>query len=317
MFILLQYNKPLKIFFCIMMINEQLSKMKDLMHRLDNPYGKSPLTEAIAERNVKTADEFFDILDDMHGGKFMCLGYVTGANLNVPKVQRRNPETNRMKGYANYSVFAEGEEEIGAVVKVTTYNYQWQTRESVKNAYSKYKTDANAIHAKYGLDPIGDKPQDWKSKQTHGEHGVEVYSGNDEKKFGNTYNPQNTKKARKKSHTYAIGTDGHIIREIPEETLLQYLVKRQDSKAVKQLKAMNAEEERIAAFIKEIDDLGMEYRNFESSSVLFIAATVNGEKLVFLNDRLQRCVEGINIAPEDFLKIARERYNIDVEQTMP
>ena len=80
---------------------------------------------------------------------------------------------------------------------------------------------------------------------------------------------------------------------------------------------MNAEEERIAAFIKEIDDLGMEYRNFESSSVLFIAATVNGEKLVFLNDRLQRCVEGINIAPEDFLKIARERYNIDVEQTMP
>ena len=303
-----------------MMVNEKIDKMKDLMHRIEhNPYGRSPLTEATAEivRNVSTADEFFDMLDQMHGGKIICLGYVTGTNLAMPnKVQRYYAPTNRKRSYNDYSPLAKDGEEIGSVVRVTTYNYNWRTRQSVADAYGEYKTNANNIYAEFGVDPIADRKQDWKTKQEHGENGVEVYSGKDEKKFGNTYNPQNVAKAKKKSHTYAIDMEGHIIREIPYEDLVQYYAEKGDSKQVKQLRAMGAEEEQVQSMIDKINALGMEYKNFESSKVLFIAATIDKQPKVFINNKLQRIVDDINIAPEDFIKIATERYNVDIEQVL-
>ena len=75
---------------------------------------------------------------------------------------------------------------------------------------------------------------------------------------------------------------------------------------------MNAEEDRIQEYIKRINDLKFKYINFESNSILWIAATVNGEKIVYINDALQRTVDGIDIRPEDFRAIARERYNISL-----
>ena len=50
-------------------------------------------------RKVKSSNEFFDILDKIGNGKFVSIGYVTGANLNVPTIKKKNPLTNRMKGY--------------------------------------------------------------------------------------------------------------------------------------------------------------------------------------------------------------------------
>lgn len=58
----------------------------------------------------------------------------------------------------------------------------------------------------------------------------------------------------------------------------------------------------------------MSYRNFESNSILYIAATVNGEKLVYINDRLSRAVNDININPSDFIAIAKERYSQDIQE---
>lgn len=55
-------------------------------------------------RKVKSSNEFFDILDKIGNGKFVSIGYVTGANLNVPTIKKKNPLTNRMKGYPDYTV---------------------------------------------------------------------------------------------------------------------------------------------------------------------------------------------------------------------
>ena len=74
-------------------------------------------------RKVKSSNEFFDILDRIGNGKFVSIGYVTGANLAVPTVKKKNPLTNRMKSYPDYTVFKDNDEnEIGALVKITTYN---------------------------------------------------------------------------------------------------------------------------------------------------------------------------------------------------
>ena len=38
-------------------------------------------------RILKTPNEFFDIMDQMGDNKFVSIGYVTSANLDMPKVK--------------------------------------------------------------------------------------------------------------------------------------------------------------------------------------------------------------------------------------
>ena len=71
---------------------------------------------------------------------------------------------------------------------------------------------------------------------------------------------------------------------------------------------MNAEQSTIDAFIKDVDSLKMTYQRFEYNSILYVAATVDGQKIIYINDKLMRNVEGIDINPQDFIKIAKERY---------
>ena len=56
-------------------------------------------------RTIKSSDEFFDLLDTIKGGCFVTIGYVTSANVELPIIKRKNPLTNRMKGYNDYSQF--------------------------------------------------------------------------------------------------------------------------------------------------------------------------------------------------------------------
>lgn len=76
---------------------------------------------------------------------------------------------------------------------------------------------------------------------------------------------------------------------------------------------MGAEEDKIQEYIKKMTDLKFKYVNFESKSILWIAATVDGEKIIYINDDLQRAVDGIDIRPEDFREIARNRYKITLD----
>ena len=128
-------------------------------------------------RRVASSEEFFDILDRIGNGKFVTIGYVTGANLDVPTIKRRNPETNRMKGYPDFSVFgAEGENEIGALVKITSYNMRYLNRETVGKKYGEYKNAANGIRGNFGLDPIANK-ESYKQGTSWSPNGPELYKG--------------------------------------------------------------------------------------------------------------------------------------------
>ena len=66
--------------------------------------------------------------------------------------------------------------------------------------------------------------------------------------------------------------------------------------------------------LKKINNLKFNYKNFESHSILYIVGTINGEKMIYLNDKLQRCVNDIDINSQDFLEIAKERYQKDLAQ---
>ena len=263
-------------------------------------------------RQVKTSNEFFDILDRIGNGKFVTIGYVTGANLNVPTIKRKNPETNRMKGYPDYSVFMdEGDGEIGALVKISSYNMRYLNRTTVGKKYGEYKDAANAIRGEYGLDPIADK-EGYKQGTSWSENGPELYKGQNDALASHSYNPQNVFGVKPKGVVYSVDKEGHIMKAIPEDKIKDYLGKKREVSGVAALRKMGMEEEKIKEFVKRMDDLKFRYINFESNSILWIAATINGEKIVYINDNLQRAVDGINIRPEDFREIARERYKVDL-----
>lgn len=263
-------------------------------------------------RRVASSEEFFDILDRIGNGKFVTIGYVTGANLNVPTIKRRNPETNRMKGYPDFSVFgAEGENEIGALVKITSYNMRYLNRTTVAKKYGEYKNAANGIRGNFGLDPIANR-ESYKQGTSWSPNGPELYKGQNTELQSHSYNPQNIHGVKPKGIVYAIDTEGHIIKALSQEQIKPYLKAKREIDGVAALRKMGAEEEKIQDYISQINNLKFKYINFESNSILWIAATINGEKIVYINNNLARAVDGINIRPEDFRTIARERYQIDL-----
>lgn len=263
-------------------------------------------------RRIATSNEFFDILDRIGNGKFVTIGYVTGANLNVPTVKKKNPLTNRMKGYPDYSVFTdEGDGEIGALVKITSYNMRYLNRQTVGKKYGEYKNSANAIRTNFGIDPIADR-ESYKQETTWSPNGPELYNGKNSDLQSHSYNPQNLYGVKPKGIVYAVDTDGHIMKELSQEQIKPYLKAKREVDGVAALRKMGAEEERINDYISQIQNLKFSYKNFESNSILWIAATINGEKIVYINDNLARAVDGIDIRPEDFRAIARKRYQIDL-----
>lgn len=264
-------------------------------------------------RRIAQANEFFDILSSMKGGTFATIGYVTGANLAYPQVKRKNPETNRMKGYDDYETFGKsmGESgEVGGVIKLTSYTLNWSTPDSIAKAYGKYKTDVNAIRGEYGLEPTQDR-ESYKSTQAYGDNGVSTYSGNNQDLSTHSYTAQNIHGARIKGMYYLIGVDGRIIRELTKDELKDYFKKSGEVSGVSTLRKMGVEEEKIKEYIERVKALGMSYKNFEASSILYMVASVNGEKIVYINENLIQNVRGINIEPSEFTKIAKERYDID------
>ena len=263
-------------------------------------------------RRIASPNEFFDILDRMGDNKFVTIGYVSGANLNVPKIKKLNPQTNRMKGYDDYSSF--GEEEIGALVKITSYNMRYRKRDAVAKQYADYKNSANSIRGEFGLEPIADKGTTYKDRMNYGEQGIDLYKGDNDSLQGHSYYGQNTYGVKPKSIVYCVGTDGHIIKALDKEQIVPYLKAKREVDGVSALRKMGVEDERIQDYISKMQGLKMSYKNFEANSILWIAATVQGEKIVYINDNLARTVNDIDINPQDFIAIAKKRYAQDLQQ---
>ena len=147
----------------------------------------------------------------------------------------------------------------------------------------------------------------------HG-NGIGVYGGDNEKLQGHAYAPQNTYGSKKKSYVYAIDSDGHIMAELKLEQVKPYLKSKGQVSGVAQLRKMGKEENDIQKYIEQINGLKFNYRNFEYNSIAYIVATVNGEKLIYINNNLNRVVDDVGIDKNDFLAIVKERYSKDLEE---
>lgn len=303
----------------------EMARMKSLINRMEKrmtPYEavldeEKMLSEVYTPKDVivKTPDEFFDIMDQSGAGRFFTIGYVFDTKI-APKVKRMDPVTNKMKPYDDYSVLGEGSEDIAAIVSLVSYNRQYQHGDKVASEYAASKERENAIRRKYGVPEIASKTNDYKDTIDYGQHGVNIYAGSDEAKQGNTYHPINVhpSKTRIKKRYFAIGKDGHILRELDEKTIKPYLKKKSGNSGANALKKLGRDEEEIKRYMDEVDSIGMRYINPKSDSILYIASSIGKQKIRYINDNMRRKANEIDVVPEDFLKIARERYNIDSQE---
>lgn len=304
------------------------ARMRSLMERMDTPHTHTQallseermIEEATAPtRKLKSAEEAFDILDKIGNNLYVALGYVSGADMQT-SIKRKNPATNKMKSYPDWEKVSKhvGIKGVSGIIKVTVYNFRYNNTKSMDALYKKFNKDQNDIRAKYGLPPTGHKG--YTDTMNYG-NGIKSYAGSKEKLAGHTYSDQNTYNCRKDPYYYPIdgngnaykGADGKPIA-LDKKQIVDFLknTERSDS-GVNALKKMNAEQSTIDAYLSEINSLKMFYQRFEYSSILFVTATVDGQRIVYINDKLMRNVEGIDINPQDFIAIAKERYAESLE----
>lgn len=274
-------------------------------------------------RRIATADELFDILSSIKGGVKTTIGYVTGANLNLPEIKMKNPATNRMKGFHDYETFgrAIGEDgEVGGIVKLTSYSLNWQTPDSYKKGYVKYKQGFDALRDEFGIEPT-ERRGGYTKKQEFGDKGVTIYGGENDEISDHSYTRQNIYGAKIVSTYYLVDMEGHIVREMDKSELVDFLnTKRPEVSGVKALRDMGADDARIQDYIRREADLKFKSQVFETSHILYIVATANGEPLLWVNERLEHAVRkidkvlnGVDVIPAEFTRIAKERYSKEIQ----
>lgn len=305
------------------MAKSQLSEMISLIDRMENPrtyWGQLLKENNINERELVTANDYYDMFDDMedeHGGKWVTVGYVTGVDLAVPTVKRINPASGRMKGYPDWETFSKDigqERTISGVLSVQSFQVNWMPRRNFGAFYSKYVQDANAIRADYGLEPMaqGDSREE---TPAYGNGGVSTYSGDNQEKAGNSYAPkQNVAKIRKKRTYYPVYEDGTLGQPIDKQKLISYFKSKSSVSGVSALRKLGVEEEKIAEYVKRISDLGVTINKFETSQILYLSAKINGVEKTFVNNEINNVVNHIDVEVNrnDLARIAVERYKQDV-----
>lgn len=299
---------------------EQIKSLNERIERVERngsillSEGKRMIKE---DRMLASSNELFDLLDSMEtsGGKFVTIGYLVGANLNIPQVKRKNPDTNRMKNYDDYESFSKqiGEEnEIGGIISVTSFQVNWKPRSKFGEFYNKYKQDLDAIRAEYGLEPTGSRDST-ETQSDYGNGAISTYSGANSELSSNSYAPmQNVATSKKKRTYYVVDKDGHISHPIEKEKLAAFFKPSREPSGVAALRKLGVEEAKIQEYIKRVQDLKVVINKFENSKILYISTTIDGQEYTFINDRLTTNINGVTIAPEDFYRIAKERYEKDV-----
>lgn len=288
----------------------EIDKMNALFERMNGHYTyleAQAINENIEELDARGREDipvadFPSEIQKIKGGTKCTIGYVSSANLDIPQIKMKNPETNRMKNYPDWPTFSKniGVEGVGGVIKFSRYCFNWRGPENMRKHYNlNYVTPVNDIRAKRGLAPIEKRPR---LNAVDGEEGLPSYS------------MQDTGKGTTVSKYFLIGTNGHIIKEISYEELKPYF-KKSSTSGVADLRKMNASDAEIKAYENEIAALKFSYRRFNFSSIAYVITTIGGVKKRFFNDELSSDIRGTGVNPEEFIQMAKNWYKLDVEKT--
>lgn len=272
-------------------------------------------------RELKTANEFYDLVSSIPGGTFVTYAYVTAAKISYPTKKAKDPKTNKIKTVIDYNTLTKMlgyKSLVTGIIKITRYHIPYGTPNSMEKNYEKYLTDFNELRKRYGI-PHTERIEGYKGRVRYGKNGVYVYKGDNEEKVGNSYSAQNIRNAKSiVKHYYLVGINGKILEEVDEEFLKGMFLPKPILSGVKHLKDNGADRQTIRNYIDEHQKLNFDYRCFEGKSILYMVGTcknINGEKEKFYysNNRLSDTINGIKIDKNDVLKVTNELWKYDIE----
>lgn len=295
-----------------------IKEAKSLMERMEDLPGgytgliKEGLDEATCKwRNVTGPEEFYNILKGVSDGKMVTFGYVNAAKIVIPQVKRVNPETNRMKNFDDFDTLGKNlgvEKKFNGVIKLSIYNFPWQTEEKVKNQYDAFKAKRDELAQKYGVE-VGKARYGTEKIDYGNKGGISSYNGDNAELTGHTYTNLNTNGIIPISTKYYLVMEDGGLQEISEEKLEKIPYKSSET-IVDRLIAAGATEE-------EVEPLKtMNYQRFEHSHMLFFSATPDtGIPTVYINFKLSNKIGGITMANTDaIIQLAKDRYSKFVDK---
>lgn len=290
-----------------------IKEVKSLMERMEDLPGgytgliKEGLDEATCKwRDVTGPEEFYNILKGVSDGKMVTFGYVNAAKIVIPQVKRINPETNRMKNFDDFDTLGKNlgvEKKFNGVIKLSIYNFPWQTEEKVKNQYDAFKTKRDELAQKYGVE-VGKARYGTENIDYGNKGGISSYNGDNAELTGHTYTNLNTNGIMPISTKYYLVMEDGGLQEISEEKL-EKIPHKPSETIVDRLIAAGATEE-------EVEPLKtMNYQRFEHSHMLFFSATPDtGIPTVYINFKLSNKIGGITMASTDaIVQLAKDRYS--------
>lgn len=280
------------------------------------------------ERRIATANEMFDLLSRMNAGKFVTICYVNavpllktkravdmnkfGADLdaNQPGEDEDATVYNQLRQYQSDESMKKLP--ITGIVSVTRYNLQWSSEDSFWKNRAKYAQQKDEIDKRYGIykDPSERRAGGFADTNTFG-----ISVGNTDNTRNTAYIHQNTAKSRTSSQLYVVDNDGNIVSTV-KNSLISALRSVKSDSNVNALRKLEKSEEEIAQYQKEVAALNFRERKFIVDKILYIVATIDKEKFVFINDRLAEMVDkGLKINNKQFIDIANQMYRQDDTMT--
>jgi hypothetical protein len=149
-------------------------------------------------------------------------------------------------------------------------------------------------------------------KQDYGKGSVSV--GSTDNTQGRLYSHQNGATIQNRSTEYfLVDTNGQLKGGISKNAIQNIVAKSGDADGVSALKKVNATDEQIQSYLQELKQLKFKVLKLMYDSILFVVASVNGEKIFFWNSKLAQQVGSgsyvVQIDPQSFMAKAKEMYS--------
>lgn len=278
-------------------------------------------------RRIADINEMIDIISSIKGGVFVTLCYISAAkvgktlaskNIDIKKFGQ-DLDRNRIAGdekvykklkdYQSRGASRANTFPFGGIVKMTRYQFNWQSENNYRANYNKYATARDKLLAKYGATITHRDSHD--VKQEFGKGGVSV--GNSQNTLGRLYTHQNGATARNvQSEYYVVDANGKLVGGISYNAIQQLVTKSENINGVSALRKIGASEQQIKQYIADLKKLKFQVLKLMYDRILFLVASVNGEQIYFINTNLASSIESgsyqVKINPKSFINKARELF---------
>ena len=209
-------------------------------------------------------------------------------------------------------------EHIGGVLRLTRYNFNWRSMESVTDLYNhQFVEPANQIKARFNREEgFNLTPIDQKKRQNNGIMGMagmnDTLQDKIRKFLQNTGGPDCTAVP----YYFIMGKNGEVLRENVPEADLQEFFKQKWETGAAELRDQGADYETIARYCKELASLDVDLKTFNVPSIVAIMTRYKSdpnkpaEGIKMYNYNMTRVVgeSSIPVDPTYFINFVKKIY---------